>query len=232
MIVIVASRHDVLSQALVERWQTHDARVLTPRDLSLSGWQFRPGDDRNGTAVIAGQAVPTAAICAVLTCLPGVWVGELLEIVPEDREYIATEMTAFLLAWLTSLGPRVHNRPTPTGLTGPFWRPERWVHVAAQAGIPTRPLHRYAAPNTAPPTPLPESGAAHVTVIGKQAVGQVDEVLKAQSRQLAVLAGVQLLTAHFDGPQAGARFTGADFTLNLASEEVVDTRIISLSVPW
>jgi hypothetical protein len=228
MIVIVASRHDLLAQTVANRWQVHDARVLTPRDLSLAGWQYRPGDDRKGKAVIAGQVVPNAEISAVLTSLPGVWIGELPEIVPEDREYIAAEMTAFLLTWLTSLGPRVHNRPTATGLTGPFWRPERWLHAAAQAGIPIRPLHRYAAPDTLPTPPLPASGAAHITVIGTQAVGQVDEALKAQARQLARLAGVALLTARFDGPQAGARFTGADFTLDLAAEEVVDALLAYL----
>jgi hypothetical protein len=228
MIVIVASRYDLLAQTVANRWQAHDARVLTPRDLALAGWQYRPGDDRNGKAVIAGQVVPTAEIRAVLTYLPGVWIGELLEIVPQDREYIAAEMTAFLLTWLTSLGPRVHNRPTATGLTGPFWRPERWLHAAAQAGIPIRPLHRYAAPDTLPATLLPESGAAHVTVIGTQAVGQVDEALKAQARQLARLAGVELLTARFDGPQAGARCTSADFTLDLSAEEIVDTLLAYL----
>jgi hypothetical protein len=228
MMVIVASRHDPLAQAVANRWQAHDARVLTPRDLSLAGWQYRPGDERNGTAVIAGQVVPTAEIDAVLTCLAGVWLGELPEIVVADREYVAAEMTAFLLAWLTSLGPRVHNRPTPTSLTGPFWRPERWVHAAAQAGIPIRPLHRTAAPDTLPALPLPASGATRVTVIGPHAVGQVDEALKAQALQLARLAGIELLTARFDGPQAGARFTGADFTLDLAAEEVVDALLAYL----
>jgi hypothetical protein len=202
--------------------------VLTPRDLSLASWQYRPGDDRNGKAVIAGQVVPTAEISAVLTCLTGIWTGELPEIVPEDREYVAVEMTAFLLAWLTSLGSRVHNRPTPTGLSGTFWRPERWLRAAAQAHIPIRPLHRHAALDTLPTIPRPASGAAHVTVIGTQAVGQVDEALQAQARQLARLAGVELLTARFEGPQAGARFTGADCTLDLAAEEVVDTLLTYL----
>jgi hypothetical protein len=222
MIVIVASRSDLLAQSLAERWQAHDARLLTPHDLTRPGWHFRPGDDRNGKAVIAGQVVPTADIDAVLTRLPGIWIGELPEIVPEDREYAAVEMSAFLLAWLTSLGRRVHNRPTPTGLAGPFWRPERWLHVAAQAGIPMRPFHRRAAPDVRPATPPPEPAGAHVTVIGRQAVGSADEALKAHARRLAGLAGVELLTARFDGPQANARFTGADVTLDLAAAEVTD----------
>ena len=147
MLVILANCGNRSAELLAERWSHLGARLLTPSDLSLEGWRVAYGtDDRRldrwSTAVVGGEVVPTDQITGVLTRLPAVFEHELMTVVPEDRAYVAAEMTAFLLAWLTQLPCPVLNRPTATGLSGPNWRRERWVAVAAQLGIPARSVRR------------------------------------------------------------------------------------------
>ncbi len=58
--------------------------------------------------------------------------------------YVSAEMTAFLLSWLSGLDCPILNRPTPNCLSGPGWRQEQWIHLAARLGIPVDPVQRYA----------------------------------------------------------------------------------------
>ena len=216
MIVIVASRWDPTATALAARWATHDAQVLTPRDLSVAGWRQRlnRSSDRKGvsrgSAVVNGNVVPQEQITGVLTLLPGVSADELADITPRDRPYVAAEMTAFLLLWLSRLRCPVLNRPTPTCLSGPHWRQEKWVQVAAQAGIPVQAIYRLAVFGK---SSVEEQGAADavaLTVIGPHTLGDTDPELHRRAHLLADLAQVELVRILFSGPQRDARFLGAD----------------------
>jgi len=210
MIVIVANRWNQTSGALASRWAAYDVAVLTAQDLSVAGWHQRLSDMDGGTAVAQRKLVPQNEISAVLTLLPCVVEEELPDIVPEDRRYVAAEMTAFLLSWLSRLKCPVLNRPTPTCLSGPYWRPEKWVQVAAQAGIPVQPVRRLAALPGSNGTEDPLPAPATLTVIGKRIFGEADPVLRSQARCLADLAGVELLAVRFSSPERGACLVGAD----------------------
>lgn len=213
MLVIVADSRDADATALVERWRGHDAWLMTSSDLSAPGWCHRVASPGASTAVIGGRMVDTETITGVLSLLPCVTAGELVRIVPEDRAYVATEMTAFLLSWLSSLTCPMLNRPTPDCLTGPNWRPAQWVHAAAKAGIPVRP----AGPRTETTAP-----AATVTVVGEICTGSMDAVLRRHARKLAAATGVPMLAVHFEGAGAGARILGADPRPDIASPEIAD----------
>jgi hypothetical protein len=81
----------------------------------------------------------------VLSLMAVVDPGELAEIVSDDRGYVAGEMTAFLVAWLTWLvdqGVAVMNRPTPLSLTGPALHQEQWLVAAAREGLAIQQSHR------------------------------------------------------------------------------------------
>src|SRR5208337_4871033 len=134
MIVVVANRWDPTAGTFASRWAAHNVRVLTSQDLSVVGWQQRLSVMDGCVAVVERELVPQKEITGVLTRLPCVVEEQLLDIVPEDRPYVAAEMTAFLLFWLSSLKCPVLNRPTPTCLSGPYWHREKWVRVAAAAG--------------------------------------------------------------------------------------------------
>jgi len=221
MLVVAANRYDQVAQELVSRWAALGAGLLTCADLSLCGWRYPLSTTERSVAVIGGQVLPVEEITGVLTRLPCVFEQELVEIVPDDRAYVAAEMTAFLLSWLSELKCPVLNRPTSTCLSGPYWRQERWVY-AAQLGIPVEPVRRSTA-LSADTSPASSSGcSASVTVVGKHCFGAVDESLATQARKLADVAQTALLTVHFSNTQADAAFISADPWPDLDSDEVND----------
>jgi hypothetical protein len=168
MIVILASRHDAPARALAARWADQDAALLTPRGLSAAGWRHHLGSPEDSAAVVGGRTLPVADIKGVVTRLWSVGEADLPHVVPEDREYVAVEMSAFLTSWLSSLECPVLNRPTATCLAGPNWRAEEWTHRAARLGIPVRPVERRSALGDAAQPAPPAEELASVTVVGER----------------------------------------------------------------
>jgi hypothetical protein len=221
MLLVVASRYDETAANLVSRWSAHDAALITPADLSSPGWRLSLGDGGRATAATADRIVDAAEITGVLTRLPGVWEAELVGIDAEDRVYVAAEMTAFLLAWLSELECPVVNPPTPGCLSGPFWRLERWLAAAAGLGIPVRPLRRSSEKATRRNS-LPAPDGVWATVVGQRALGEFDEQLAAQARALSRMARTPLLGVHFSGSSAGACFLGAELWPDVGGAETAD----------
>jgi hypothetical protein len=179
VIVIVGSRHDVAACELVKAWSSDGAALLSAEDLISPGWVFCPGDASRGSAVIAGQRVPVRELRAVLTRRPALLAEELHDIHSDDRAYVAAEINAMLVAWLTSLPCRVLNRPTPTSLCGPGWTTTHWQAAAAGCGLRS-------ARNTALPT-------QSVVVCDGAVLGTRSPALHERALVLARVAGVSLL---------------------------------------
>ncbi|MEH1940126.1 MAG: hypothetical protein V7L01_07915 [Nostoc sp.] len=243
MLVVVASRHDKAAQALVANWAVYGASLLTPEDLSMIGWRhYLSSSDRGGgeaggaggvggvgEAVVGGRVMSTTGcanaldrITGVLTRLPSIFEQELWHIVPEDRGYVATEMNAFLIAWLSSLKCPVLNRPTPTYLLGPAWRPEQWVYAAAQLGIPVRPVRRHSSMSANVCSQVPKKPLVTVTVVGDRCLGDVEKTLASHARRLADAAQVDLLTVHFSSSESSAELLGADLWTDISTPDVGD----------
>lgn len=219
MLLVVASRADAAAASLVARWAVHGAAQLTPQDLSVPGWRFQPGGAgaANGTAVVSGHAIPADQIAGVLVRLPYVVEAEVPHIVPADRAYVAAEMTAFLLAWLSGLTCPVVNRPTPGCLAGPAWQRERWVREATRLGVPTKSAI------------TPRGGACEVepsgfavTVVGGSCVGAIHPTLGDYARRLAARAGADLLRVWFSGPEPNDPLIGADPWPDVAEGRIAD----------
>lgn len=221
MLVIVASRHDKAAEALAAHWAADDVSLLTSEDLSVVGWRHYLGASSDCTAVVGGQAIALAKISGVLNRLPYISQPELLQIAPEDRAYTAAEMNAFLISWLSGLQCPVLNRPTPTYLLGPAWRPEQWVYAASQLGIPVRPVRRQSS-LSANIQPLVPENPVTVTVVGNRCLGEVDEVLAHHAKRLADTAKVDLLRVHLSSREASAEFLGADLWADISSPDVAD----------
>src|SRR5271166_4132630 len=121
MLVVFASARDAIAQAIVSAWAPWDAALCSPADLSTPGWRHYVGAPEAAAAVIAGQIMPATAITGVLTRFPAVQPEMLADIDSADRDYVASEMTAFLIAFLSALPCRVLNRqalarcPAPPG---------------------------------------------------------------------------------------------------------------------
>jgi hypothetical protein len=231
VIVVLASRFDASAARLAERWRDRGARLLTPEGLSLRGWRHESNAPERCAAVFHNEVVPSRAIKGVLTRLSAVSEDDLPHIVLDERAYVSAEMTAFLLAWLSSLECRVLNRPTPTCLSGPSWRQEQWVHEAARGGFLIRPLHRVARrfknEGAVVPSPEREQSACdelfHVTRIGDRLLGEVaDEQTKSGLHRLAQATNVELLTATFARSGGSSVFVGASPWIDIDRPEVAD----------
>jgi hypothetical protein len=223
VLVVVAGPSDKKARDLAKRWAPHGGAVLTCEDLSVAGWRHLLGDPEGSEVVVDGQAVAAREITGVLTRLPYVTGSELVRIAREDRAYVAAEMTAFLHFWLSGLPCPVLNRPTPVCLTGPGWRREQWVYVAARLGIPVEPVAWHLDRDAG--VPEEESAAADttVTVVGSRCLGGADRTLVSQTRRLAGAAGVELLAVNFKETEAGSRFHSASSAwADISSPEVAD----------
>jgi len=198
MLVVLTSRFDRIGVELAKSWADHGALLMTCEDLSRHGWKdhLKTSGSVNGRAVIAGQPVDFANIDGVLVRLPHVSEEELNHIVVADRGYVAAEMTAYLASWLSRLACPVLNRPTPTCLAGPPWPEEKWLRVAAQLGVRTRPAKRDSRSAT-PTSGCPARSRHTVTVVGNQAYGDAGRDQLRGAVSLALAAGVELLAAEF-----------------------------------
>ncbi len=201
MILVIAHAGDAIARRLATAW---GARLITPRDLSTRGWRHFPvggGDDVLG---LAGGLVPAAAVRGVLTRLGAVTAADLAHIAVEDRDYVAAEMTAFLLSLLRALRCPVLNRPTASSLMGPGWTAPRWRAAAVAAGLGV--------------APEGTRGEA-VTVVGDRSFGSAR--LAGAAAALAIHAGLELLSARFT---ADGRFIDANPWSDLSDDAAAVVR--------
>lgn len=218
MIVILASRYDAVARRLADRWAAHDAVVLTVDDLAAPGWRWTGGAGiPTGTMGLRGTAVPFDRIRGVITRLPHVHEHELPFTHEDDRAYVAQEMSAFLLAWLSSLPCPVINRPSASSLTGVAWRREQWLHRAALVGLPVVPFRRTpdASAGRAPPRP-----AIRTAVVGDRVLEAPDPTLAARSRALAREAAADLLAVEYVLVEQRWRVHAADPLVDLDNAAV------------
>jgi hypothetical protein len=223
---IVASRFDDDAQALVARWASRNAALLSCEDLSQPGWRLSLGESRDATAVVSGCIVPVHDIEAVLVRRPHVYEAELGHIADQDREYVAAEMNAFLLCWLDMLPCPVLNRPSPGCLSGPGWTEQQWNHAAALAGARVRSL-RVASGATGAVATDPEETLA-VTVAGSNCLGTARADMASIARRLAAAAEVALLAVHFEPDSDPPVFLRADPFPALSNTPIADAVLTML----
>jgi hypothetical protein len=216
--IILASRYDEMASALAARWESDRVALLTPADLSVCGWRYYAGAPQAGVSVANGQLVRNDQIGGVLTRLRRVDGRELDHVEFEDRAYVASEMNAFLLAWVSALKCPVLNRPSPESLCGPEWRLERWVRFAAGLGVPVQPVQRDSAACSMPSV----DSDALVTVVGGRGFGQVDTSLAGHATRIAAAAGIDLLEVRFTGHERDSRFLNVNLMPDLSNSEVAD----------
>ena len=222
MIVVFAQEHDENARSLVRRWRDRGARLMVPRDLSRAGWRCLSDDPDHSRCVVDGAVYDSSEIEGVLIRLPAILASDLPQIALADRNYVASEMTAFLVYWLNSLRKPVLNRPTPRSLAGPGWYPEHWIYHAAKAGLRVRPISRSVKFTSIDQPAWPgHSGAyAELSVVGASCFGDSAAGLAAKAHILAKAAGVDLVKFRFDGSGDDACFLQADLCPTLDEPRV------------
>jgi hypothetical protein len=175
-----------------------------------------------GRFVIGGRVHAVHEIDGVLVRSPTILESELGSITPSDRSYVAAEMNAFLVYWLSVLDRPVLNRPTPRSLGGPGWYPEQWIHCAAAVGLQTVPITRAvtAAGWSEAGWGLYAGPIVDLTILGEQCFGDAEPALVRKARQLAKVSGVDLASFRFDGRTATSRFLMADPFPSLDDERI------------
>jgi hypothetical protein len=182
--------------------------MLTAEDLCKPGWSLSMPETDHSTAVIGGKVVQSTQISGILTLRPCVFPQELHNIRSDDRSYVAAELTAFLVAWLTAQPCPVLNRPVAPCLAGPNWRPEQWIYAVAGLGIPVRARHRHVRNGSDGDAAANEEEAIEITAVGSRCFGCDDPALKTWTLQLARVARVELLSVRFS--KSGHRFLSAN----------------------
>lgn len=245
MLIVLASRFDADAASLVHRWRGQDARLLTCEDLSRCGWTWEPDAPSRGTLVLEGERVSLAAVHGAVSLLSGIGTGELPHIVAEDREYVASEISAFLLAWLSSLSCRVINRPTPFCLTGPRLHREQWLQHAARVGLSIRQAIRHvqsltqrdhtSSSQAIPPGTVsdPDGPVISVPVVAGRCLStHTGEPLPAEIKyglqRLAATVGAGLMDAILLKVNDGFVFAGATPTVDVSRADVADTMLEAL----
>lgn len=189
-------------------------------DLAGPGWRLAPGNSAHARGTAGGNEFEGGDVTGAVTMLPAFTPVDVPHVAIEERAFVAAEITAFVLAWLSQLSCRVLNRPTPGCLSGPAWPPEQWVLVAAQLRVPAWPLHRSARLNDAKPDLKIHSGRPmSVTVVGDRCTGFDDGVLRSHARALAEAVGIEFLTAEFAPRHGESVLMNVRPAVNLADPE-------------
>lgn len=208
MILVLANRKDAAAAEIANRWQSLGARLVVPEMLPSLGFCYRSGAKGSPRAVADGALSSSTELRGVLVRMQAVMPSDVMHVRAEDREYVASEMTAFLVAWLSALPCAVLDRPTPLSLSGPLLRHEQWIHTAANAGVPVRAARR-STKRMAGKTREPDIGAV-VTVVGDQCFGATTDVLAQRALAVARAAGSKLFVAYFEGPLDDPKLLHAD----------------------
>jgi hypothetical protein len=215
-LLVLADPFDTEAKTFAEANATAGVLRVTPRDLSREGWKLLSGDPSSLVAISGSRRLEREEIRGVLTRLVLVEEAHIPQIAPEDRAYVASEMTAFLLAFLSGLERGVRNRPTPQSLCGPLWSPERWQRLAKTLGIAVRFQPRLASLTEASAADDPQRTI--VTLIGDAVFG--DRRLGSAVAALAAGAGAEILQAEFAADADDPLFVRASPLVNLADEEI------------
>jgi hypothetical protein len=214
LLVVFGSAFDDQPKILVERFREvgRTVSLITPRDLSRRGWTLRIGNLAETTAAVESGIVRGNEIEGIVMALPWVAPYDLPHVIEADRDYVAEEMTAFLLAWLHELGRPVLDRPTPMSLAGCGRSNFEWAHFARSLGIDADP--RWS-----------ESTIA-VTVVRGCAVGDVPLAHARAAEAVSMAAQRSLVTLRFAKKDA-VTLVGADSRPEVGTK-LVATRLLEV----
>lgn len=207
VIVLFSSGREPVAAALAQRWARHGAVPMTPLDLSRRGWVLDDVCRGLAECVVDGQRRLCRDISGILIRATHVAAEDLGHIVEPERRYVAAEMTAFLVHWLTQLACPVLNRPGASCLSGPGWHPEHWAVMAGCVGLGARPVQRRVGVEPAETATISE-GTHVVTVVGERAFGDGSLDLHEKAIALARLARLDLVRFVFG--KGNDRLVGAD----------------------
>jgi hypothetical protein len=244
VLIVLASRFDVGACSLVRRWAGFNARLLTCECLSRRGWTWQPEAPERASLVLDGEIVSIGSIKGAVSLLAGVGPSELPYVIESEREYVASEIMAFLLAWLSSLPCYVINRPTPLCLAGPRLHHEEWLREAARVGLAILPTTRRVvsfAERSPPEFGSPPNSealvrptAATVSVVAGRFVPTdnrpIEEAIASSVCRLASATHAGILTANFVDVGGELLFAGAAPFVDVSIDGIADAMLDAFGI--
>ena len=114
--------------------------LLAPEQVLQSGeWSQSLGDGEDGSIVVttSGDTVRSTDIGYFVNRAQYVDAPVWRRAAVAEREYVRSEMTAFMMSWLFELQKRclMINAPIGPSLCGPSWSRAQWQHAALAAGF-------------------------------------------------------------------------------------------------
>jgi hypothetical protein len=169
----------------------HEVVVLSGDELAAARWSHHV--DSAGVARTSVRLPGPDAPVLTDDNLAAVWFRSQQWRVPPvlraaaaaDAAYARAELTALLVSWLASIGPRTVNACEGLSPTGPSWSPARWRQLAAEHGLPV----------------AGSEGVAirSVLVAGSHMVGARDTEEHRRCRQLAAAGSCRIVEVGLDG---------------------------------
>jgi len=218
IVAILAHSGDPVARRLAGAWPDGSARLLTPATLPAWGLSWDLGD---GGITTCGAKPPATNrqldIGGVVSLLDVVSPADLPGIAPGDRDYVASEMTAFLSAWLRAIRCPKLNPPSLVSLNGDM-HPVLWRAHALDCGMQAS---AFDPTDDAQPAACDDSEERmSVTLIGSRAVGTRDQAAIALARDLAARVRLPMLTVAMRRTASGYAFEAATARPDMADPDI------------
>jgi hypothetical protein len=139
-----------------------------------------------------------------------------------DRQYACTELLAFVLSWLESLGDRVVNRPVRGNLIGPMDKPWLWLARAHEAGLP---LHPSGATTSTRRFPAPTDSVERVELMPNPAATHINRAVGFAARPEALVDVLVIGDRIVRGHEAQAAHDACRRLARLARTDVLSVRL-------
>lgn len=199
MLLIIAGAHDAEARAAADWLGPEQAVVLDATDLSRPGWCLLAHEPGSGTIVAGGRELAVRRLQGILVRRLAVYPQELGHVHADDRDYVASEMTALLAWWLRVVPVPVLNRPGRAALCGPGWRHAEWRACARRLGFPVAHLPPVTVAGHVAAEP---KAATEIVLVGELLVGEAQPEMVKCLQALAAAANATMIQGVFDGSGA------------------------------
>ncbi len=140
MILIITNIIDEHAPELLKKFPVGEAALITSRELSNTLLQVNVNHFKKFRISIDGNVLSAKDITGVITLIPSIMPQELIHIEEKDRNYVCSEMNAFLIYFLSQLKCLKVNEPSCNCLSGTHYDMVYWSSLAASLNIPVFPF--------------------------------------------------------------------------------------------
>ncbi len=195
MILIIASNLDDQAKQLKAKWENDSIALLSVNDLTSPGWEISSDNFLRSRFIAEGNVWSVKEITGIINILPVISPYELFKIVAEDRQYVASELNAFLFYFLTKFKCPILNKPSAFNLSGPFIKQAEWLKECVKVSLPVYSYH--AKSDSKFHSSLQKEKLQSVSFIDNYIYGNDKINFKKKIKALAANTGLNCFNIHF-----------------------------------